>query len=396
MTRMMTRLLIVIALFAAMAAPVRSASAIDDEHYEMAREMIDRAIAYLRTQQDEATGGFNINPDGPSFPGITGLIVHGMLMHPDIHSDDPTVSKAVDYILANRQTDGGLYDRILPNYNTALCLSALARVEREGIDEVIRDAQEHLKRIQWSDQTLDDGTVITPDHPYYGGAGYGSSGRPDNSNLNFMLQALEDSGVDCKDPAVVRAMTFLRRTQMLDEVNDMPYADGSSQGGFIYATSPNKENIGIGESKAGEIEETLDDGTTVSRLRAYGSMTYAGFKSYVYAQLDRDDPAVVAAWEWIRRNYTLEENPGIGQQGYYYYLVTFSRAMDAWGETTITPVLPDGSEGQPRDWANDLIDALYTRQREDGSWANANDRWMEGDPVLVTAYCLLALQYAID
>ena len=49
-----------------------------------------------------------------------------------------------------------------------------------------------------------------------------------------------------------------------------------------------------------------------------------------------------------------------------------------------------------RDWANDLIDALAARQKDNGSFENVHDRWMEGDPVLVTAYALLALQHAIN
>ena len=42
------------------------------------------------------------------------------------------------------------------------------------------------------------------------------------------------------------------------------------------------------------------EGGRVSRLRAYGSMTYAGFKSYVYADLPRDDPRVELALGWLR------------------------------------------------------------------------------------------------
>jgi hypothetical protein len=308
-----------------------------------------------------------------------------------------------------------------------------------------------------------------------------------------MLQALHDAGVAPEDQAFQRALVFLQRTQMLhkDEngnlVNDMPYAEGSQQGGFIYATSPNEDNIGVGESKAGMIEETLSDGTVASRFRSYGSMTYAGFKSYIYADLSRDDPRVQAAYNWLRENYTLEENPGIGTDGYYYFLITMSRAMDAWGEPEIaavsqpikltfssgeyivregetleialdTGIAPDGTEykfdrpvyfgtlgsvesylthqsakladgrdfiladrgswhesdgdlqerkvritytmtiriEEPRNWSNDLISKLAELQNEDGSFRSVDDRWMEGNPVLITAYSLIALQHAID
>jgi hypothetical protein len=42
-----------------------------------------------------------------------------------------------------------------------------------------------------------------------------------------------------------------------------------------------------------------------------------------------------------------------------------------------------------------LVTTLTGAQAEDGSWVNkANDRWMEGNANLVTAYALLALAHA--
>lgn len=372
------------------------ARALDEAHYREARAMIDRAIAYLRTQQDDATGGWGVRAEGPQLPAITGLVLSGMLMEPQIDRRDPDVAAGIEFILSFRQPDGGIYDGILASYNTSICLSALARANTAESGAAIAPAQDFLRSIQWSEDSREhpETGAVTPDHPFYGGIGYGGSGRPDNSNLNMMLQAMHDSGLSCDDPAFQRALTFLQRTQMHHRVNDMDYADGSTQGGFIYATSPNENEIGVGESKAGEIEETLADGSRGSRLRCYGSMTYAGFKSYIYANLDRDDERVQLAYDWIRNNYTLEENPGVGMQGYYYYLVTFSRALDAWGLPYVETITETG--GETRDWANDLIDRLGELQKPDGSFENLHDRWMEGDPVLVTAYALLALQHAIN
>jgi len=380
------------------AAP--SARALDEEHYRKARDMIERSIEYLRAQQDEETGGWLVRGQGPELPAITALVVNGMLMEPEIDADDPDVAAGVDFILSFRQADGGIYDRILASYNTAISLSALSRVNRAEAAAAIKPAQDFLRRIQWSEDVPESpdtpgGEGVDRSHPYYGGIGYGGSGRPDNSNLNLMLQGLKDSGLSCDDPAFQRALVFLERTQMHEDINDMPYADGSTQGGFVYATSPNKDNIGVGESKAGMIEETTAGGERITRLRAYGSMTYAGFKSYIYAKLDRDDPRVQLAYDWIRENYTLEENPGIGTDGLYYYYVTFSRALDAWGLPTVQTVREDGST-EVREWANDLIDRLAELQNEDGSFRVVDDRWMEGEPVLITAYALLALQHAIN
>ncbi len=400
-------------LAAGLAAP---AIAIDEAHREMAREMASKAIAYLRAQQDD-NGAWAHNPRGPNLPAISGLVVTGMILDPAIDASDPDASEGLRYILSFRQPDGGIYDRILPSYNTAICLSAIAHAADDPGElgaslldqDIIKAAQDFLISLQYSEDASTSGEAgsttqrVTSNHPFYGGIGYGQHGRPDNSNLNLMLQALHDSGLESDHAAFQRALKFLERTQMLDHVNDMPYADGSSQGGFIYATSPDSVRIGQGESKAGMIEETTDDGTNVSRLRAYGSMTYAGFKSYLYAELDRDDPRVQATFDWIRHNYTLEENPGVGTDGLYYYYLTFARALSALGEQTIqTADLPDeGSKGlqdaikaSQHDWANDLIDQLATLQNDDGSFKSVDDRWMEDNPVLITAYSLIALQHA--
>lgn len=391
---------------AALLVSARAAPAIDDEHREKAAAMAQKAIDYLRAQQDPATGAWARNPGGPNLPAVDALVLSGLLMDPAIDATDPVVARGIDYVLGYRQPDGGIYDRILASYNTSIAVSMLARARTPEALAAIGPATDFLRSLQWSEVAMTDGAAaaetrrVDREHPFYGGVGYGSHGRPDNSNLNFMVQALHDADAGPEDPAIQRALVFLERTQMHHAINDMPYAAGSTQGGFIYSTGPEADQAGEGESKAGMIEELAPDGTNVSRLRAYGSMTYAGFKSYAYAQLPRDDPRVRAAREWIERNYTLEENPGLGDEGLYYYFLVFARALDAWGAETITARV-DGAAGAPgsaeeRDWANDLIDRLAELQNPDGSFRSVDDRWMEDNPVLITAYALIALQHARD
>jgi hypothetical protein len=117
-------------------------------------------------------------------------------------------------------------------------------------------------------------------------------------------------------------------------------------------------------------------------------MTYAGLKSMIYAGVTADDPRVKGARKFIRETYSLQENPGMGAAGLFYYFQTFAKAMNAVGE----PILVD-AEGKSHNWSDELIGELVSRQKEDGSWVNgASDRWMEADPNLVTAYALLALK----
>ncbi|MBX3402666.1 MAG: hypothetical protein KF699_04550 [Phycisphaeraceae bacterium] len=381
---------------------------------DQAREMSRKAAAWLATQQDPATGGWSV-PEAdeqgrstqPHLPGITALVLTGLLdraMAEGGQEDElpQPVLLGVKYLLNWQQPDGGIYDRALPSYNTSLAVSALSRVQMPRAREAVNRSVSFLRSLQWSefsDVAIGGAEAPRPverNHPFYGGVGYGRHGRPDGSNLNLFMQALEDAGVEPTDPAVRRALVFLQRLQMTDAVNDMPYADGSSQGGFIYATVENAQSVDgpAGQSMAGSIEETLDDGTRVSRLRAYGSMTYAGFKSYLYADLARDDPRVAAALEWIRRNYTVDENPGMGSDGLYYYYVTFARALAAWGEPTIAPPEGEPADAPGRDWRADLVARLGAMQNDDGSFRSVDDRWMENNPVLITAYALVALNAA--
>ena len=103
-----------------------------------------------------------------------------------------------------------------------------------------------------------------------------------------------------------------------------------------------------------------------------------------------------AFWEsavgWLKKNYTVDANPGMPPQlkhrGLYYYYHTMSKALEVMGEDTF-----EDDKGVKHDWRTDLFRALESRQKPDGSWTNETDRWMEGDPNLVTAYALLTLSY---
>jgi squalene-hopene/tetraprenyl-beta-curcumene cyclase len=119
-------------------------------------------------------------------------------------------------------------------------------------------------------------------------------------------------------------------------------------------------------------------------------MSYAGFKSLLYAGLTRDDPRVQAVLDWIRRHWTLEYNPNMpetrSREGLFYYYHVFGRALVAWGEPTVTE-----PSGRRHDWRRELVAQLGRTQKPDGSWVNDADRYMEGLPALTTAYSLLAL-----
>jgi squalene-hopene/tetraprenyl-beta-curcumene cyclase len=329
--------------------------------------LIDRGVAFLRQRQD-AKGGWSTQRE----PGVTALVVTALLRSGRIAHGDPAITRALTYLEGFIGPNGGVSESAHANYTTSIALVAFNEANRNGrYNRAIKAGQTFLKTMQW-----DESEGKGREDPFYGGAGYGGrSNRPDLSNTAFMIEALRDSGLPADDPNLKKALIFVSRCQNLKgEFNDQEWAGKVNDGGFVYSTANGGESFG-GKTENGG-------------LRSYASMTYAGLKSMIYAGLDKNDPRVKAALTYIKQHYTLDENPGLGQQGLYYFYHTFAKTMAVLGEPTIVD-----AKGVSHDWRAELIAALAKRQQPDGGWVNPADRFMEGDPNLVTAYALLALAY---
>ena len=339
-----------------------------------AQALTRRGAKYLLAAQ-EADGGWASD----SGPGVSCLVLKALIQEPSVGTDYPAVERGIKFVLTFQREDGGFYSShgMLKNYETSTALSMFGAVGSEKYTDAAQKAQTFLRELQW-----DEGEEKSPSDPFYGGAGYGQHQRPDLSNTQMMLEALHDSGLSKDDPAYKKALVFIQRCQMLGEYNDQDFAKGSRQGGFVYTAANG------GESKA----ETWDvEGR--DELRCYGTMTYAGFKSMLYAGLKKDDPRVKAALDWIGRYWTLDFNPNMptkqSKQGLFYYYHVLGRALQAYGEEVIAD-----HAGREHNWRCELVSKLAELQHDDGSWVNEADRWMEGIPALTTAYALLALQAA--
>jgi squalene-hopene/tetraprenyl-beta-curcumene cyclase len=118
-------------------------------------------------------------------------------------------------------------------------------------------------------------------------------------------------------------------------------------------------------------------------------MTYAGLLSFIDVNIDKNDPRVQSAADWIQKNFTVDENYGMGKEGLYYNYHTMAKALSLYGEPTIVD-----AKGVTHDWYKELADKLISEQRPDGSWKNESSRWLESMPVLVTSYAVLALDSA--
>ena len=333
-------------------------------------QMVDKAIAFSATKGQADDGSFN----AAAGPAVTALVTAAILRH-GRSPEDPVAAKALKYVERFVQNDGGIYPpgSNNKNYETCIAIVCFKEANRNGkYDALLKKADAFVKSYQWG--TAGD---TSPDDVKYGGAGYGRTGdRPDLSNTSFLVDALKAAGSGPESEAMQRALIFVSRCQNLESpYNTTPFAAKINDGGFYYTPAAG------GNSQAGNDEAT-------GGLRSYASMTYAGLKSMIYAGLKPDDERVKSAIGWLKKHYDLDSNPGLGDQGLYYYYQTFAKALAALGQDTFVD-----EKGVAHDWRKDLIDALARRQHPDGSWINENKRWLEGDANLSTGYALLALSY---
>ncbi len=344
------------------------------------RAAMAKGAAWLAAQQQ---------PDGhwalADSPALTGLAMWA-LQKTDPAAYQAAINRALVFVLTSVQENGSIWRSPamqrkgggLANYNTAVCMTALHALGRPELVPVVQNARAYLAKMQY----------LGPD-AYRGGMGYDADqGRPytdlSNSYMAYEAMRLTQDVEDLRAAGEAKAdldwsavQEFLAQVQNLPGVNTNSWvsADADNRGGFAY--SP-----GAGASV------TNAEGKVT--LRSYGSMTYAGLLSLVYAQVDAQDGRVQAAQDWARRHWTLEENPGMGAEGLYYFFNVLTKCLAAAGNDTL--MLPDGRTVV---WREEVARKLIGLQKPDGFWVNENNRWWEADPNLVTAYTLLALAAAL-
>ncbi|MCB9920991.1 MAG: terpene cyclase/mutase family protein [Planctomycetaceae bacterium] len=354
----------------ALTISVASAVVADDDaaHQKQYEQAVAKAVSYLKAKGQASDGSFSNHAGiGPTALVTTALLRHG------VPTSDPSVAKSLQYLEDFIQPDGGIYSpgTFYRNYETCLTVLCFTEANKDGrYDKAIQRADAFVKGIQWDEDEGKD-----PSDLAYGGGGYGKHKRPDLSNTSFLIDALRAAGNSADSEAIQRALVFVSRCQNLEtEHNTTAFPVKNPDGGFYYTAAAG------GSSQAGE--------TANGGLRSYGSMTYAGLKSMLYAGVSRDDPRVQAAAKWASDHYDLKANPGLGTAGLFYYYHLFGKALDAIGEDTFID-----ANGRKHDWRAELVAELAARQQPDGSWINDNDRWFEGDANLVTGYALLGLAY---
>ena len=354
----------------------RKPRAADGVLREKAQAAVQKGLNWLKTHQRENGAWSN-----ESYPALTalGLWAAAVSARPEMTA---TCSRAAAFVASFSQGDGGIYRPAtggrgsggLSTYNTAICMTALHAYDRARFASVILKARKFMV-----------GSQLQGDSPGAGGFGYdraakGPRDRADLSNTGWALMAmrvtqntedLRDHAAKAVDVDWASALKFIEKLQNTDR------NDPENGGGFCYESGG--ERGGTTVNQAGAVA-----------LRAFGSMTYAGLESMIYAQVDQKDPRVRAAIDWAARHWSVEENPGMGSKGLFYYYTIMAKALSLAGGDTL-----QGAKGPAIPWRKDLMAKLVSLQQPDGSWANTDNTYWENDPALVTAYAVLTLEYAL-
>jgi squalene-hopene/tetraprenyl-beta-curcumene cyclase len=344
------------------------AEPLNPELMQQVKASVTKGTAYLQKNQ-KANGSWS----EAGMPALTGLPLWA-LASSGLPACKENADKAVTFLIDNQKSDGGIYvdqpDKKgggLGNYNTSICVTALHATGRRDLVPAILKARTYIA----SSQHFGD-----DDHS--GGFGYDKNNKRSYTDLNnttFSMDAMRrtQSLEDMRPAGEKRA--DVNWDAALKYVEKMQNKEGETKGGFAYNTDDPKSGV-----------TTNANGTVM--LRAYGSMTYAGVLSLLHANLDKNDPRVQSAFGYASKFWTVDEHPGQGQQGLYFYYNIMARALNA----ASVDKLPKSS-GEIA-WREEMIKKVLSLQKPDGSWANENNRWWENDPVLATSYALLALEFA--
>lgn len=337
----------------------------------------DKGLDFLASKQQDGIWSVQGKPHA----GFTAMSITPFIDRPGgvREKDKALVAKTLPWIASQLGDDGGVKAEFTSNYETSVVVMALAASKDPAYKDAVAKAAGYLKGLQYSD----------PQHPSYGGIGYGDDGpRSDLSNTQYALAALDAAGVPKDDPLYQKALAFLSRVQNRkeNETPGEPTEFKDEQGNKVVRANDGGAVYYPGESKAGY--ETLPDGTKVQL--SYGSMTYALLRCFHLAGLPATDGRVKAATDWIAKHWAVDRNPGMPEtqkrDGYYYYLATLGKTLPLVGMDKIKT-----GDGKDVDWRAAVSAALLAEQKPEGMWMNPGPRWMESDPVLATGYALAAL-----
>jgi squalene-hopene/tetraprenyl-beta-curcumene cyclase len=365
-------------------------SGVDQSLFQEARHSVSIALDWL--QKSQTPEGFWTNKEQPALSALAlRSFLHADKAGVSILKYDSTIAKGFRYLESCVQKDGGIYIKGYENYNTAIAMIAFLSANNPNYRQIIVNANNYLVGMQ-----MDEKEKGKSDYQFDGGIGYNKDGHSDMNNTTWSLEAIylakqqqpkpsqepEKKDVtqqkEMKDLNWQAAIDFISRCQNLAKTNPASWVseDSINKGGFLYYP---------GSTKADPKDV---NGKKV--LPSYGTMSLAGIMALLFADVPKQDIRIQEAFKWLQKNYTLDENPGLGQQGIYFYYYIMAKSLKIYGVDTLQV---KGKESVL--WRKKLLERLVSLQKKDGFWQNTNGRWWENDPVLATTYALLAAEIAI-
>lgn len=395
---MVTRSAVIVVVIVAIAAgspeSFSGAAAEGAPRLSETRSKVDDALGagvrWLAARQN-ADGGFGPSIDkgalaGASDVGLSAFAAYALARSPESARGPAKamLEKGIAFLLSRQQSDGSIADPREPSlleYKTSVALLALVAHDRGRHAAAIEKAREFIKSRQFVEKQ-----GFSRESPSYGGFGYDPSpkGQANLSVVSIVSQALHESGLSSGDKVWEQVQVFLSRGQnapKIDPVLEKLKIGSTRDYGFRYGPDQTRGQTA-----------TLADGTRT--FSSYGSMTYAGLLSFLYAGVTKDDERVKGAFAWISQNFHLELNPGMateaepqkGLQGLFYYYHTMAKALSVYGEAVVTD-----KRGVRHDWALELGERLAAIQQPGGWWVNKESRWLEDKPELASSYAIVAL-----
>jgi len=324
-----------------------------------------RGVAWMLARQS-AEGAFAPGAESPVCAvGVTAMAVWALAEidlppaatageHPPPSAElAPALSRAIDWLLEFRQPDGGLYDprRGLAVYTSGIAARAL-----------------HAYRTRWPNARAE--VVAARDSAEL----FAYRGSAPESMLDIApgtTRALDHSQDAARELLAKRARTADETRRALEFLAGLA-RPGAPRG-------PGRTRVPGWQAASGAEPLGYDDLLTAA-----------------YEVLRPEHQRTRRAIEALERYYTLERNPDLtrrygdagferGTQGVYYYYFIAAKTL-----ATVGPRVRLRS-GDARPWCRELAAKLGELQKPDGSWVNTDEHWWEGEPILVTAYALLAL-----
>ncbi len=357
-------------------------------------EAINKGCKFLLTQYDWFTRSVSMTWE-PTSPGSTrhNLMALGVLTlkHGGVDENDPTFQKMVA-----KMTN----DTIETTYFAALQACALQKIDPVKYQAQIAKCAQYLIDTQCKNGQWCYGHPMSIEIP----APKEESARGGNGGGNKFSTGKKDKEEPVEEPKKVTKYYLVRKNN-----NTCPQGDNSnSQYAALGLRAAMESGVMVPVETLQlavlywEKAQRADGGWTYgqpdmvggrkindpfSTKESYGSMTIGGYSAvaiykYLLKQDYKRDPRIMAASNWIGKNWTVTENPGNPKFYHFYFLYGIERGGDLVGNDKF------GGHFWYAEGAKWLLD----NQKGDGSWLGPTPS--EEIPVIATCFAILFLKRA--